>query len=154
MLIQRVLAEPAATQASFPSETVPTIWKLLPTLEFMQTHLEDMQRDPEFASVKHSLENALKVLAKYYQKADAMSTNIVTLVLNPGIKMEYIKANWSFFVFGWLMDSQFDCYHFDTSQGNKAESMTAPKAPSPVKAGSGYGSSWLAASVKKSLASQ
>ncbi|KIJ22893.1 hypothetical protein M422DRAFT_57030 [Sphaerobolus stellatus SS14] len=156
VLIQKVLAEPATAQASFLSEAVPTVWKLLLTLEFMQTHLEDMQHDPEFASVKHGLEKALKVLAKYYWKTDATSTNIVTLVLNPGIKMEYIKANWGK---EWLTEAEetmgrlFDRYHSEVSQGSKSESRTAPHAPSPVKASSGYGSSWLAASLKQYLES-
>jgi len=71
--------EPAAAQATFLSEAFPTVWKLLPTLEFMQSHWEDFFADPHFKPVKDGIRKGLEKLQQYYKKADITLVNVVCL---------------------------------------------------------------------------
>ncbi|KIJ53104.1 hypothetical protein M422DRAFT_42907 [Sphaerobolus stellatus SS14] len=81
----RVLAEPAAAQAVFSSETTPTVWKLLPTMEFMMSRLEDFVKDSAFAQIRDAIEASIKILKKYYKKADLTSVNVICLGMFPAV---------------------------------------------------------------------
>ncbi|KIJ35961.1 hypothetical protein M422DRAFT_105062, partial [Sphaerobolus stellatus SS14] len=115
-----------------------------------------LSNNPEFTMVKDAILAGLATLRKYYSKADATSANIVCLILNPSVKMEYIKIHWDA---DWIaeacgtMEKLFDKYYVEPPS-EAAEQNMQQKAPSPMKIGSGYGSSWLTASIQKGLAAQ
>jgi hypothetical protein len=64
--MREVLQEPRDAQASFSSETTPTVWRTIPTLECLQQRWETMAETPKFARVKHAIMNGLEKLRKWY----------------------------------------------------------------------------------------
>ncbi|KIJ54617.1 hypothetical protein M422DRAFT_240705 [Sphaerobolus stellatus SS14] len=120
--IQHVLAEPATAQAVF----------------------SNFANDESFSELWPAIEAAIKVLKKYYNKADQTTVNIVCLMLNPAIKLEYIKVHWE--------KEWFDKYYIPPTEKEATE--PAVSSGSPVKIGSSYGSAWITLAVQQSLAAQ
>jgi hypothetical protein len=86
---------------------------MLPILEFMQTHWENMAKETKFHELHHAISKGLDALRKYYSLTDQTSVYIICLgafqfllcfrvdflittapVLNPNIKMEYFNRHW------------------------------------------------------------
>ncbi len=55
------------------------LWKTLPTMEFMQTHWENMAREPKFAELRPAIDCGLQALGKYYGLTDDMSVYVICL---------------------------------------------------------------------------
>ena len=66
-------------QASFSSESVPTVWKTIPTLECLQQNWETLENTPKFAPVKHSIAKGLEKLKKWYMATDQTDIHFVCL---------------------------------------------------------------------------
>ena len=66
-------------QASFSSESVPTVWKTIPTLECLQTNWETLANTPKFAPVKHGIEKGLEKLKKWYMATDQTDIHFICL---------------------------------------------------------------------------
>jgi hypothetical protein len=92
-------------QASFSSESVPTVWKTIPTLECLQQNWETLANTPKFAPVKHGIEKGLEKLKKWYMATDQMDIHFICLgmlqnliqvliALELSIKLEYAKQKW------------------------------------------------------------
>ena len=60
------MQEPRAAQASFSSETTPTAWRTIPTLECLINRWTTMSRQQKFDPVKHAIEKGLAKLKKWY----------------------------------------------------------------------------------------
>ncbi|KAF8801156.1 hypothetical protein BYT27DRAFT_7010983, partial [Phlegmacium glaucopus] len=66
-LMREVLQEPRDAQASFSSETAPTVWRTIPILECLQEHWEIMAKTSKFRPVKLAIEKGLAKLNKWYK---------------------------------------------------------------------------------------
>jgi hypothetical protein len=66
-------------QASFSSESVPTVWKTIPTLECLQQNWETLANTPKFAPVKHGIEKGLEKLKKWYMATDQTDIHFICL---------------------------------------------------------------------------
>ncbi|KAJ6537529.1 hypothetical protein DFH09DRAFT_1283526 [Mycena vulgaris] len=94
-LIHEVLREPADVTQSFSSERTLTVWRIIPTLEFLIKRWETMSTHPKFAEVKDALLEGVKSLRKWFHRADTTSSAyFICLVLNPTIKDVYFRTRW------------------------------------------------------------
>lgn len=86
--------EPALACQSFSTATRPSILRALPALEFMQEKWETMAKIEKYKPVVKGLENGLANLGKWYRNMDDTDIYFISLILDPGIKMEYFKTHW------------------------------------------------------------
>ena len=73
------LQEPRDAQASFSSETSPTVWRAIPTLECLQNRWETMARTPKFAPVRVAIEKGLEKVRKWYKTVNGNDVYFVCL---------------------------------------------------------------------------
>lgn len=64
-------------QQVFSSETVPTVGRTLPVLEFMQEQWESFLPLPKFSALVPSIQKGLNSLRKYYKLTDNADANII-----------------------------------------------------------------------------
>lgn len=93
-LIRNCLAEPATACQSFSAATRPSLLHALPAIEFMQEKWETMAKLPKYAPVAGGLNRGLGNLRKWYNNMDDTDMYFISLLLDPGIKMEYFKVHW------------------------------------------------------------
>jgi hypothetical protein len=79
---------------SFSSATHPTIARTFPTLELMQEKWEKLLESPKHEPMYEGLNRGLDNLRKWYRLGDNTDIYFVSLVLDPGIKMEYFNTHW------------------------------------------------------------
>jgi len=72
----------------------PTVHKAFPAIEFMQEKWEVMAKLLKHQLVAAGLQKGLDNLRKWYNNMDDTDRYFISLVLDPGIKMEYFKVNW------------------------------------------------------------
>ena len=73
------LQEPRDAQASFSSETLPTVWRAIPTLECLQNQWETMAHTPKFAPVRVAIEKGLEKVRKWYKTVNENDVYFVCL---------------------------------------------------------------------------
>ncbi|KIK94419.1 hypothetical protein PAXRUDRAFT_142901 [Paxillus rubicundulus Ve08.2h10] len=78
-LIYEVLKEPHDAQASFSSESMPTVWHTIPTLETLQDQWETFTTMQKFHKLKGSIEKGLAKLNKYYWFLDQNNVAFISL---------------------------------------------------------------------------
>jgi hypothetical protein len=78
-LIHEVLQEPANAQQSFSFSTSPTVWRIIPTLEFLQDRWESIACISKFAIMSDAIKSGLKNLQKWYRKMDDTDVYFVCL---------------------------------------------------------------------------
>ncbi|KAF8801155.1 hypothetical protein BYT27DRAFT_7342075 [Phlegmacium glaucopus] len=78
-LMREVLQEPRDAQASFSSETAPTVWRTIPILECLQEHWEIMAKTSKFRPVKLAIEKGLAKLNKWYKAIDETDVYFICL---------------------------------------------------------------------------
>jgi len=86
-LIRDCLAEPATACQSFSAATHPSLLHALPAIEFMQEKWETMARLPKYGPVVDGLNHGLGNLRKSYNNMDDTDMYLISLILNPSIKM-------------------------------------------------------------------
>lgn len=65
---------------SFSSETQPTVWRTIPTLELLQERWETFSKNKKrFGPVSNALEKGLDKLRKWYMSLDETDTNFICL---------------------------------------------------------------------------
>ena len=72
----------------------PTVQTALPAIKFMQEKWETMAWLPKYVPALLGLQQGTKNLRKWYNNMDNTDIYFVSLVLDPGIKMEYFKVHW------------------------------------------------------------
>ena len=99
------------SQEYFSSETQPTLWHALPTLEELQTAWEKKHDAPKYVLYKDTLTDGLDKLRKYYSQLDEKPSFVLVLgkicstmingiftspfaVLHPCYKLMYIEVLW------------------------------------------------------------
>src|SRR6266436_8685851 len=66
-------------QATFSSESTPTVWKSIPTLKCLQDNWETFSKTPKFAPVKHGIEKGLEKLCKWCMATDQSDMYFICL---------------------------------------------------------------------------
>ncbi|KAF9455896.1 hypothetical protein BDZ94DRAFT_1315704 [Collybia nuda] len=94
ILAYNCLKIPASIHGSLSAEKVPTATKVYPHLEHLQIEWEGLQYNVEYEPVHHALDAGLKNMKKWYRSTDKTSIYLITHVIDPTLKMEYIKAVW------------------------------------------------------------
>ena len=69
-----IYQEPANAQQSFSSSSSPTVWRIIPTLGFLQDTWENMAKLPKFCTIADAIQSGLENLRKWYRKTD--DTNV------------------------------------------------------------------------------
>jgi hypothetical protein len=62
-----IIQHPRDAQATFSSETHPTVWRTIPTLECLLVNWKTMSKIPKFAKVKVALEKGIAKIEKWYK---------------------------------------------------------------------------------------
>jgi hypothetical protein len=60
-------------QQMFSSERTPTVWRIIPSLEFLIKRWESMIDQPRFRDVKEAIVDGVQNLKKWYHKVDQTS---------------------------------------------------------------------------------
>ncbi|KIK78943.1 hypothetical protein PAXRUDRAFT_16598 [Paxillus rubicundulus Ve08.2h10] len=123
-LIQEVLKEPREAQSSFSSESGPTVWRVIPTLELLQDCWETLAKMKKFEKLKVAIEKGLAKLRKYYTLTDQSNVYFIAL--------EYYELGLK------ALEDTFDKY--------AAAEVPMPSHESPVKDG-GYGDAMMCKAV-------
>ena len=66
-------------QQHFSSEKQPTLWRVLPALEDLQSKWEKKRRLPRFDPYKYALTDGLEKLKKYYFRLDDKPSFVLAL---------------------------------------------------------------------------
>ncbi|KAJ7438162.1 ribonuclease H-like domain-containing protein [Mycena latifolia] len=145
--IHEALREPAVVTQTFSSERTPTVWRILPTLEFLIKRWETMATNPDFVELEGALGEGVKSLKKWFHRTDTTSSAyFICLVLNPTIKDVYFRTRWSSEVYKKGMaalEAAFDQYYAASEADASSKSdATAPTIATPP-ALHRYGSSFL-----------
>ncbi|KAF8980174.1 hypothetical protein BDQ17DRAFT_1337886 [Cyathus striatus] len=95
-IMKKALHEPAIMQQSFSEVKSPTVWRVIPSFEFLIECWESMVGHPDFHEVKGALDAGIKNLKKWYHHVDDTSTAyFICLVLNSKIKDVYFQVQWN-----------------------------------------------------------
>ncbi|KIJ35552.1 hypothetical protein M422DRAFT_34607 [Sphaerobolus stellatus SS14] len=103
----------------------------------MLSRLEDFANSSEFTEIKKPIEASIAILQKYYKKADLTPVSVICLILNPAIKMEYIKMHWDD---NWnekaqeILEETFDKYYIPPNAPMN-ENTPGASVLSPVRIG-------------------
>ena len=79
LFILMIYQEPRDAQASFSSESQPTVWRTIPTLEALQDRWETFASMPKFYKLKNSIEKGLEKMKKYYRFLDQNNVAFICL---------------------------------------------------------------------------
>jgi hypothetical protein len=60
-------------QQTFSCERTPTVWRIIPALEFLIKRWESMITEPKFREVKAAITEGVENLKKWYRKVDRTS---------------------------------------------------------------------------------
>ncbi|KAF8146273.1 hypothetical protein K438DRAFT_1990912 [Mycena galopus ATCC 62051] len=79
------------------SENIPILAATIPAFELFSSAGEAMKADGDLAeeNVASIIAPGLDLAMKYYKKLKASNAYIVAMFINPSIRMEWIKKNWS-----------------------------------------------------------
>jgi hypothetical protein len=66
--------EPSNVQQTFSKERTPTVWRIIPALEFLIKRWESMVEQPRFRDVKDAITEGVLNLKKWYRKVDNTSS--------------------------------------------------------------------------------
>ncbi|KAJ7193211.1 ribonuclease H-like domain-containing protein, partial [Mycena pura] len=96
VIIHEALREPANVTQTFSRERTPTVWRIIPTLEFLIKRWETMSTQPRYDEIKEALSAGVESLKKWFHRAETSSdAYFICLVLDPNIKDVYFKSRWS-----------------------------------------------------------
>ena len=62
--------EPATAKQMFSSAREPTVWRMIPVLEFLLQSWENMADLPKFSEVEHAIRKGLENVDKWYRKVN------------------------------------------------------------------------------------
>ncbi|KAJ7815702.1 hypothetical protein B0H14DRAFT_3745409 [Mycena olivaceomarginata] len=144
-MIHEALREPANATQSFSFERTPTVFRIIPTFEFLIKRWETMALQPQYLEIRDALAEGVKSLQKWYHRADTTSSayficmntlwqlfhkcvaNLHT-VLDPSIKDQYFRAKWDADRFGKAkeqLENVFDKYYAEMPGDSQALSPTS-----------------------------
>ncbi|KAF5371872.1 hypothetical protein D9615_009521 [Tricholomella constricta] len=127
-LMHKVLKILPAQKQTFSSSQEPTVFRVVPVLEFLQETWENMADLPRFYEVEEVLRKGLTNLEKWYCKVTDVDAYFICLVLDPNIKTAYTEEKWKpeFHKAGMKrLGEVFDTYYITPTS---PESTTSQKA--------------------------
>jgi hypothetical protein len=65
--------EPSNVQQTFSNERTPTVWRIIPSLEFLIKRWESMVGQPRYRDVKEAITEGIQSFKKWYRKVDHTS---------------------------------------------------------------------------------
>lgn len=68
-----MVKEPADVQQTFSNERSPTIWHIIPSLEFLIKRWETMASQPRYRDVSEAITEGIQSFKKWYRKVDETS---------------------------------------------------------------------------------
>ncbi|PPR02389.1 hypothetical protein CVT24_002051 [Panaeolus cyanescens] len=154
-LAYNVLAIPAKMHAQLASQSQPTLQHVYPLLEKLMSDWDDMINDPKYAPIKHAIQAGVDNMVKWYRKTDESSIYFIAHVLDPVIKLRYVKSAWeSDYVEAGMekMKEQFLKYkrRYDALQSEKNE--CPPSSPLPNPPSYSESDNWMEAIIANSQA--
>ncbi|KAF7333887.1 hypothetical protein MSAN_02401300 [Mycena sanguinolenta] len=145
-MIHEALREPADVTQSFSSERTPTVWRIIPTLEFLIKRWETMSTQPKFAEIEDALKEGVKSLKKWFHRTETTSgAYFICLVLNPAVKDVYFRAHWDADDYEAgiaAMEEAFDKYSAMNPETKETQTSSVPVQAKPASLRR-YGSSFL-----------
>ncbi|KAI1789150.1 hypothetical protein LXA43DRAFT_845779, partial [Ganoderma leucocontextum] len=72
----------------------PTLHQVIPALEHLVSKWEKKAKDPTYALFHDALKAGITKLNKYYKKLDNSDAYILSLLLHPYYKLNYIRHEW------------------------------------------------------------
>ncbi|TFK39059.1 hypothetical protein BDQ12DRAFT_665820 [Crucibulum laeve] len=93
---------------------MPTVWHIIPALEFLMKRWETMTEQPQYCDIKDAITAGIKSLKKWYWKVDHTSdAYFICLVLDPNVKDLYCHHCWelSQYEAGMRQLEEFDKYY-------------------------------------------
>jgi hypothetical protein len=70
--IRDALREPSNVQQTFSSVRAPTVWRIIPSFEFLIARWDTMAGKSQHQVLKHALNEGVKSLQKWYERADGL----------------------------------------------------------------------------------
>jgi hypothetical protein len=67
------MQEPADVQQTFSNERSPTIWRIIPSLEFLIKRWETMAGQSRYRDVREAITEGVQSFQKWYRKVDETS---------------------------------------------------------------------------------
>ncbi|KAF7372957.1 hypothetical protein MSAN_00502900 [Mycena sanguinolenta] len=145
-MIHEALRQPADVTQSFSSERTPTVWRIIPTLEFLIKRWETMSTQPKFAEIEDALKEGVKSLKKWFHRTETTSgAYFICLVLNPAVKDVYFRAHWDADDYEAgiaAMEEVFDKYSAMNPETKETQMSSVPVQAKPASLRR-YGSSFL-----------
>ncbi|KAG1870482.1 hypothetical protein C8R48DRAFT_670840 [Suillus tomentosus] len=86
--------EPASATQTFSSSCDPSVWRMIPVLEFLQKLWENMGKLPQFSKVSDAIQKALENFVKWYHKTKDTNICFICLALDPNVKIAYAEHQW------------------------------------------------------------
>ena len=105
--------EPSDAQQSFSSDRAPTVWRIIPSFEYLIDCWGTMAGQRKYQGLKDALDEGIKSLHKWHGRVDSTSAGYFIclgkilyllfshqadghmLVLDPNLKDMYFQAKWS-----------------------------------------------------------
>ncbi|KAG6864101.1 hypothetical protein C0991_012481, partial [Blastosporella zonata] len=150
-VLHEVLREPTNIQQTFSSKNTPTVWCIIPSLEFLIKRWESMASHSQFKDVSTGIKNGIENLKKWYRRVDnTLGAYFICLVLDPNVKDLYCCHRWEPEQYEAGLDQLgqvFDKYYIaPETSSDKAIDNTEVQAR--LSAEWRYGSSFLLESVQ------
>jgi hypothetical protein len=164
--------EPANAQQSFSATREPTVWRVIPVLEYLQQTWQNMASSSKFNDFSTAINCGLDNIRKWYHKIDETDVYFICLgmcciyyynalsnvlpyyvALDPNYKVAYAKGKWEPHDFDEglrCLQKVFDKYYHHTSLPNTEPAVVAPS--SLARQGS-YGHSWMRDAVQSRVVS-
>ncbi|KAF9039640.1 hypothetical protein BDZ89DRAFT_945204 [Hymenopellis radicata] len=89
-----LLDDANSIQQIFSSGKRPSIYKVIPAIETLQTAWKKKLKDPKFQLYHPALEAGLSKLLKYYMKFDEKPAYVLSLFVHPYYKFDWISRHW------------------------------------------------------------
>ncbi|KAF8485487.1 hypothetical protein F5888DRAFT_1570820, partial [Russula emetica] len=90
--LETVLSVPHACQQSMSSESTPVLLRAISSFEMFMTEWEKLGEQHKM--LRPWTEIGLRWAKKYYIRMDDTDTYVVTMFLNPAMRLSWIQAEW------------------------------------------------------------
>ncbi|KAJ7442063.1 hypothetical protein B0H11DRAFT_1932569 [Mycena galericulata] len=97
-ILELILQQPHTVQTIMSSENTPILAGTIPAFELFMSSWKAMLDDPvlEKESIARIIKPGLNLAEKYYDKFGDTDAYIISMFINPSIRFEWIRKNWSY----------------------------------------------------------
>jgi hypothetical protein len=83
--IRDALREPSNVQQTFSSKRTPTVWRIVPSFEFLIARWDTMASTTQHQGLKHALNEGVKSLEKWYERTDGLLSPVYFICLGKSL---------------------------------------------------------------------